>query len=78
MTRDRDYFMRTARLGFRHWSENDLSLAVALWGDPEVTKLIGGPFSEDVVKKKLAAEMNSMAHSDGAQQGAVLASFSAG
>jgi RimJ/RimL family protein N-acetyltransferase len=63
MTRDRDYFMRTARLGFRHWSENDLPLAVTLWGDPEVTKLIGGPFSEDVVKKKLAAEMNSMAHS---------------
>ena len=63
MNRNSDYFMKTARLGFRYWTENDLQLALALWGDVEVTKLIGGPFSEDEVKKKLAAEMDSMARS---------------
>jgi RimJ/RimL family protein N-acetyltransferase len=29
------------RLVFRCWSEADVDLAVALWGDPEVTRLIG-------------------------------------
>jgi [ribosomal protein S5]-alanine N-acetyltransferase len=59
-----DYFMTTARLGFRQWTMNDLPLALALWGDPEVTRLIGGPFSAQEVKKKLAAEMDSVAHSN--------------
>ena len=55
------YFMTTARLGFRAWNTSDLPLALALWGDPEVTRLIGGPFSEEQVQKKLAAEIDSMA-----------------
>jgi [ribosomal protein S5]-alanine N-acetyltransferase len=48
-------------MGFRCWKMEDLPLAMALWGDPEVTRLIGGPFSEIEVKSKLAAEMASQA-----------------
>jgi len=34
------YFLTTERLGFRKWGENDLDLAVGLWGDIEVTRRI--------------------------------------
>jgi RimJ/RimL family protein N-acetyltransferase len=34
------YFLRSARLGFALWREQDLPLANALWGDPEVTQFI--------------------------------------
>jgi len=38
------YFLTTARLGFRHWVSDDLPLAEGLWGDPQVTRFLGGPF----------------------------------
>jgi RimJ/RimL family protein N-acetyltransferase len=47
------YFLRTARLSFRCWSEGDLPLALALWGDPAVTALIGGPFTPETVRERL-------------------------
>jgi hypothetical protein len=31
---DGPYFLHTPRLGFRTWTDADLALAVALWGDP--------------------------------------------
>jgi ribosomal-protein-alanine N-acetyltransferase len=62
MTRSTKYFLTTQRLGFRQWTTGDLPLALALWGDPKVTALMGGPFSEATVQKKLAAEMASMAN----------------
>jgi [ribosomal protein S5]-alanine N-acetyltransferase len=34
------YFLRSKRLGFRSWREEDLSTAIGLWGDPEITRLI--------------------------------------
>ena len=34
------YFLRTERLGFRQWHEDDSDIALILWGDYEVTKLI--------------------------------------
>ena len=34
------HFLRTERPGFRSWTEDDLGLALGLWGDPEVTRLI--------------------------------------
>ena len=37
---DTTYFLRSQRLGFRCWREDDLPLAISLWGDPEVTKFI--------------------------------------
>jgi RimJ/RimL family protein N-acetyltransferase len=51
------YFVRSPRLGFRPWSPADIDLARALWGDPRVTALIGGPFSEARVAERLAAEI---------------------
>jgi RimJ/RimL family protein N-acetyltransferase len=51
------YFLRTQRLGFRQWSAIDLELAIALWGDADVTRLIGGPFSPPQVQERLAREM---------------------
>jgi RimJ/RimL family protein N-acetyltransferase len=53
----RDYFLESQRLGFSHWSADDLSLALALWSDAEVTRFIGGPFSRDRVQEKLDREL---------------------
>lgn len=53
----RSYFMRTSRLGFSRWSAEDLALAVALWGDARVTRLIGGPFPERWIRDRLALEI---------------------
>jgi ribosomal-protein-alanine N-acetyltransferase len=51
------YFLRTQRLGFRYWSDEDLPLAMTLWGDDQVTRLIGGPFSDEAVRARLASEI---------------------
>ena len=53
------YFMESERLGFRTWTERDLPLALGLWGDPAVMRLIDtrGALSEDQVRARLAAEM---------------------
>lgn len=59
------YFMRTSRLGFRRWSAEDFPLAQSLWGDAEVTRLIGGgkAFSSEKIKERLATETaNHAAH----------------
>ena len=55
------YFLTTTRLGFRRWRTADLPLALSLWGDPSVTQLIGGPFSEEAIKKKLDREIATQA-----------------
>jgi RimJ/RimL family protein N-acetyltransferase len=55
-----EYFLTSARLGFRCWSMEDLPLALALWGDPEVTRLIGGPLSPAAAERRLRAEIESM------------------
>jgi [ribosomal protein S5]-alanine N-acetyltransferase len=49
------YFLRSERLGFRLWREGDLRLATALWGDPQVTKLIDvrGKLSDEQVNELL-------------------------
>jgi [ribosomal protein S5]-alanine N-acetyltransferase len=54
------YFLRTERIGFRPWTEADLGLAMGLWGDAEVTKLIGGPFSQEQVQSRLLLEIANM------------------
>jgi RimJ/RimL family protein N-acetyltransferase len=51
------YFLATSRLGFRPWRDDDLPLAAALWGDPEVTRYIGGPLSPAAAAERLRAEM---------------------
>jgi len=56
----RNYFLKSARVGFDVWSLDDLPLALALWGDPAVTRLIGGPFSPEKVEQKLRREIATM------------------
>ncbi len=52
-----EHFLVTERLGFRRWREEDLEHALALWGDPEVTRFIGGPASRAAAAARLAAEI---------------------
>ena len=52
------YFLQSPRLGFRQWSRADLPLAHALWGDPEVTRFIGGPFSPEKIQERLNKEID--------------------
>lgn len=49
------YFLRSERLGFRRWQQDDLALAIGLWGDPKVTRLIDarGQLSGEAVKQLL-------------------------
>jgi RimJ/RimL family protein N-acetyltransferase len=44
---------------FRRWRDDDLALAMALWGDPRVSALVGGPFSESQVRDRLALEIET-------------------
>jgi [ribosomal protein S5]-alanine N-acetyltransferase len=53
----------TERLTFRCWRDDDRPLALALYGDPRVTALVGGPFDAAAVDGKLATELaNQRAH----------------
>lgn len=54
------YFLKTARLGFRCWSEADLALALELWSDPRVNALLVGPFTPDAVRARLEREIAQM------------------
>ena len=49
----------TGRLAFREWTVEDVDLATALWGDERVTRLIGGPFSDEHVHERLAREIET-------------------
>ena len=54
-TNQEPYFLRSARLGFRYWREQDLPMALALWGDPEVMRFIDnrGKLSDEEVTQLL-------------------------
>jgi [ribosomal protein S5]-alanine N-acetyltransferase len=54
------YFLKSARLGFRCWNKEDLPLARELWGDREVTRFFGGPFSDEEVHLRLEREIARM------------------
>ncbi|MCG3156961.1 MAG: hypothetical protein DKINENOH_03591 [bacterium] len=53
------YFLTTSRLGFRCWREDDLPLALGLWGDHEVTRYIDarGRLTTKQVLDRLGKEM---------------------
>lgn len=53
----REYFMVSERLGFAIWKGNDIRLAMTIWGDREVTRLTGGPFTSQQVRERLATEI---------------------
>lgn len=59
MPRSEPYFLKSARLGFRYWTKEDLPLALAIWGDPVVTRFVGGPFSPEQVTQRLEREIAS-------------------
>jgi RimJ/RimL family protein N-acetyltransferase len=50
-------FLQSSRLVVRHWAEADLPLAEALWGDPAVTRWIGGPLAAAAVRARLEREL---------------------
>lgn len=58
---EREYFIKTERLAFSHWRQNDLKLAQLLWGDPEVTKFIcaSGIFSSSDISNRLNTEIQN-------------------
>jgi RimJ/RimL family protein N-acetyltransferase len=53
------YFLQTEHLAFRKWREDDLDLAVDLWGDFEVTKLFDGrgTLSKEQIQERLFQEI---------------------
>ena len=59
MNNSEQYFLKTSRLGFRQWREDDLSNAIGLWGDYEVTRYFDarGKLSHDEVQERLAKEI---------------------
>lgn len=57
MSGAREYFLKTERLGFSYWSNEDLPLARQLWGDPEVARFLGGPFKEEQIRQRLERHM---------------------
>lgn len=54
------YFMKTNRLGFRRWREADIGIALGLWGDHSVTRLLDarGRLSKDLVRQRLTREIS--------------------
>jgi [ribosomal protein S5]-alanine N-acetyltransferase len=55
------FFLKTARLGFSVWSEKDISDALELWGNPQVTKFIAvnGKMSKEQVHLRLSLEIQT-------------------
>jgi len=55
------YFLKSSRLGFRLWCEDDMGIAMELWGDYEVTKYFDarGRWPLDAVRERLAKEISS-------------------
>lgn len=56
---DREFFLKTERIGFSKWTQNDLALAQLLWGNPAVTRYIcaDGTFSINDIVKRLNTEI---------------------
>jgi ribosomal-protein-alanine N-acetyltransferase len=53
----RPYRLLSARLGIGVWTPADLELAWGLWGNPDVARYMGGPFSPAQVSERLAHEV---------------------
>lgn len=53
------YFLRTERLGFGKWDENMYFQAEVLWGDSNVTRLIGGKLTEKDIHKRVLLEISN-------------------
>ena len=55
------FFLTTPRIGFRLWKEEDLCLAIGLWGDFKVTQLFDarGKLSQAQVNERLLQEIST-------------------
>jgi RimJ/RimL family protein N-acetyltransferase len=60
----RPYFLKSRRIGFSTWTADDLPLAVAIWGDPEVTRFHGGAWSQHQIEARLALEIDTFKQCD--------------
>ncbi|MDL2206923.1 GNAT family N-acetyltransferase, partial [Eubacteriales bacterium OttesenSCG-928-N13] len=58
-----DYLLKTERIGFSHWTDNDLPLARQLWGNAQVTRFIStsGGFTDKQVIERLHTEIRNQA-----------------
>jgi RimJ/RimL family protein N-acetyltransferase len=55
-----EYFLKSARLGFRRWQKDDLPLALQLWGDPAVTRHISARgFTDHEIALRLELEIGN-------------------
>ena len=54
-----EYFLRTSRIGFSLWQEEDLHLAIGLWGEVKVTQFFDarGKLSQAQVSERLSQEI---------------------
>ena len=61
MLNESKYFLQSSRLGFRTWNENDLPLALILWGDEKVTRYIDSrkSLNDDQVRDRLWREIET-------------------
>jgi [ribosomal protein S5]-alanine N-acetyltransferase len=55
-----EYFLTSKRLCFRQWTAADEPLALGLWGDPQVTQMLGGPFTDEQIRQRLARHIAIM------------------
>jgi RimJ/RimL family protein N-acetyltransferase len=57
----REYFMKTERIGFTKWKEEDADLARSLWGDENVTTYLcaSGKFTEQEILQRLHLEIEN-------------------
>ena len=55
----RPYRLQSTRLGVGIWTRADLELALGLWGDPDVARYMGGPFTAQQVVRRLGQEVES-------------------
>lgn len=60
-TRVNTYFLKSEHLGFRIWTEDDLPLALQLWGDEKVTQFIDarGELTNEQVQDRLNKEIQT-------------------
>lgn len=58
---EREYFIKTERIGFSKWKKGDLDLAETLWGNQAVTKYLcaTGKFSHEAIEKRLETEISN-------------------
>lgn len=57
-----DYFLRSARLGFREWRREDQLLAQTLWSDPQVSRFLKRDgYTEEEIRARLENEMAAQA-----------------